>query len=190
MTAYEHLTVGQVFACGGHRFTAEDIKRFASAYDPQPFHTDEAAAAATHFGALCASGWHTAAIMTRRVVDHFANEIEAARARGAPAPNLGPSLGCDNLKWMKPVYAGDEINFAGRVVSKRESASRPGWGIVSIETTGTNQRGRTGVHMYRAHLGGHQRRSMTRDRSDVTNHVIVVDATLTGTNFNTVWRAA
>lgn len=140
MTTYERLTVGDVFECGSSIFTTDDIKRFAATYDPQPFHMDETAAAATHFGALCASGWHTAATMMRRIVDHFTGEIEAARARGEPAPNLGPSLGCDDLKWLKPVYAGDEIAFTGRIVAKRESESRPGWGIVSIETIGTNQR--------------------------------------------------
>lgn len=141
MTSYERITIGETFDCGIRLFTAEDIKRFAAAYDPQPFHSDEASAADTHFGALCASGWHTAAAMMRHFVDHFSNAGEAARARGEPAFNLGPSLGVDGLKWMKPVYAGDEIAFAGRIVAKRESAARPGWGIVSIESTGINQRG-------------------------------------------------
>lgn len=141
MTGYERIVVGETFAFGVHVFTAKEIKRFAAAYDPQPFHTDEAAAAETHFGALCASGWHTAAAMMRHFVSHFSDAIEAARARGEPAPNLGPSLGVDALKWLKPVYVGDEIAFTGRIVAKRESASWPGWGIVSIESTGVNQRG-------------------------------------------------
>lgn len=141
MTTYERLVVGEAFDCGVHAFTAEEIKRFASAYDPQPFHMDEDAATRTHFGALCASGWHTGAVMMRHFTGHFAARIEAARARGEEAPNLGPSLGFDALKWLEPVYAGDEIAFSGRIVAMRESASRPGWGIVSIETTGINQRG-------------------------------------------------
>jgi acyl dehydratase len=143
MTGYERIVVGETFECGVHRFTAEEIKRFAVAYDPQRFHTDEAAAAETHFGALCASGWHTAAAMMRQLVGHFSAEIEAARSRGEPAPNLGPSLGFDALKWLKPIYVGDEIAFSGRIVAKRASGSRPGWGIVSIESTGVNQRGDT-----------------------------------------------
>jgi acyl dehydratase len=141
MTGYERIVVGETFACGVRLFTAEDIKRFATVYDPQPFHTDDAAAAETHFGALCASGWHTAAAMMRQLVGRFSAEIGAARARGEPARDLGPSLGIDKLRWLKPVYAGDEITFTGRIVAKRESASRPGWGIVSIETTGVNARG-------------------------------------------------
>jgi acyl dehydratase len=141
MTSYERIVVGETFECGLHVFTAEEIKRFATTYDPQRFHTDEVAAAETHFGALCASGWHTAAAMMRQFVGHFSAEIEAARARGEPAPNLGPSLGIDALKWQKPVYVGDEIVFSGRIVAKRDLDSRPGWGIVSIESTGVNQRG-------------------------------------------------
>jgi len=141
MTAYERIVVGESFAFGARLFSAEEIKRFAVVYDPQLFHTDDAAAAETHFGGLCASGWHTAAAMMRQLVGHFSAEIEAARARGEPAPDLGPSLGIDKLKWLKPVYAGDEITFSGRIVAKRESASRRGWGIVSIESTGVNARG-------------------------------------------------
>jgi len=138
---YEEIVVGDTFALGSHRFTAEEIKRFAGAYDPQGFHTDEDAAAATHFGALCASGWHTASVMMRLQVAYFRKRAEAAAARGAPTAQLGPSPGFDDLKWLKPVYAGDTIAFAGRVVAKRASQSRPGWGIVSIATTGTKASG-------------------------------------------------
>jgi acyl dehydratase len=151
MTAYERITIGDSVVFGAHRFTAEEIKRFAVAYDPQPFHTDEAAAAQSHFGALCASGWHTSAVMMRLFVKYFASEIERAKARGETAPQLGPSPGFDDLKWMKPVYAGDEIAFSGTIVAKRESRSRPGWGIVSIETTGVNQKGEP-VFAYTGHV--------------------------------------
>jgi acyl dehydratase len=151
MTAYERITIGDSFDFGAHHFTAEEIKRFAVAYDPQPFHTDEAAAAKSHFGALCASGWHTSAAMMRLFVKYFASEIERARARGEPAPQLGPSPGFDGLKWMKPVYAGDDISFSGKIVAKRESNSRPGWGIVSIEMIGVNQKGEP-VFAYTGHV--------------------------------------
>jgi len=151
MSGYEQITVGERFECGTHRFTAEDIKRFAGAYDRQAFHMDEAAAEKSHFGALCASGWHTASVMMRLFVDYFGGEIEQANARGEPAPKLGPSLGFDDLKWMKPVYAGDAIAYSGRIVAKRESGSRPGWGIVSIESSGVNQRGET-VFVCTGHL--------------------------------------
>jgi acyl dehydratase len=141
MTAYEQISVGNRFECGSHRFSAEEIKRFANVYDRQSFHTDEEAAKGTLFGALCASGWHTAAVMMRCFVGHFSEKNDIAKATGKPAPPPGPSLGVDDLKWMKPVYVDDEISFAGHILAKRESASRPGWGIVSIEMSGANQRG-------------------------------------------------
>jgi acyl dehydratase len=141
MTVYERFVIGDTFDLGSHHFGAEEIKRFASAYDPQPFHTDEEAAAKTHFGGLCASGWHTAAVMMRLLTKHFAAEIEHARDRGETAPQFGLSPGVDELKWLKPVYAGDDISFSGRIVAKRESGSRPGWGLVSIETVGVNKKG-------------------------------------------------
>lgn len=138
---YERIAVGDSFVLGSHRFTAEAIKRFAGAFDPQGFHTDEDAAAKTHFGALCASGWHTAAVMTRLYVDHLRREAEAAAARGEPAGRVGPSPGFDNLRWLKPVYAGDTITYTARIVARRPSQSKPGWGIVSIEITGAKDNG-------------------------------------------------
>jgi len=141
VTAYEQIEVDAVFDLGGHHFSAEEIKRFAAAYDPQRFHTSEEEAAKTHFGALCASGWHTAAVMMRLLTRHFATEVEKAADRGETAPHLGPSPGVDKLKWLKPVYAGDDIAFSGRIVAKRLSRSRPGWGLVSIESVGVNPKG-------------------------------------------------
>ncbi len=138
---FDEIAVGDTFDLGTHRFGAEEIKRFAGAYDPQRFHIDEAEAAATHFGALCASGWHTASVMMRLQVGYFRRHAEQAAARGGVPTQLGPSPGFDDLKWLKPVYAGDTVAFAGRVVAKRPSQSRPGWGLVSIETTGTKQTG-------------------------------------------------
>ena len=138
---FDEIAIGDAFDLGTHRFTAEEIKRFAGAYDPQPFHLDEADAAASPFGALCASGWHTAAVMMRLQVAYFRRHAEQAAARGNPPPPLGPSPGFDDLKWLKPVFAGDTIAFASRIVGKRAARSRPGWGIVSIETTGTKLSG-------------------------------------------------
>lgn len=141
MTTYERIAVGDTHELGSHLFTTEEIRRFADAFDPQVFHTDEAAAKDSLFGGLCASGWHTASAMMRQLVDYFGREIERATARGEPAPRLGPSPGFDDLKWLKPVYPGDRIAFSAIVVGKRPSGSRPGWGIVSMETTGANQKG-------------------------------------------------
>jgi acyl dehydratase len=141
MKFWEDIAVGERAALGRHTFTAEDIKSFARRFDPQPFHIDEAAAARSHFGALCASGWHTASMWMRLMVEHQNREDAAARARGEAVAALGPSPGFRELKWLKPVYAGDTIDYSTEVVDKRESRSRPRWGLMSIRNGGTNQNG-------------------------------------------------
>jgi len=137
---YEDFTVGSSHPFGTHHFTAEEIRRFALAYDPQPFHLDEAAAKESPFGAVCASGWHTASVMMSLLSRYFAREDERARSAGRPVAALGPSPGFDDLKWLRAVYPGDTIAFTGRVVAKRPSESKPGWGLVTVETTGINQK--------------------------------------------------
>ena len=119
------------------------MKAFAARFDPQPFHVDEAAAQQSHFGALCASGWHTAAIWMRLMVDHRRRMIEAVQARGEPVARIGPALGVRDLKWLKPVYVGDSIDYASEVVETRVSNSRPGFGLMTIRGTGANQNGDT-----------------------------------------------
>ena len=91
MSAFEQVIVGEVHEYGSHTFAAEEIMRFAAAYDPQTFHADELAASDSHFGGLIASGWHTASAMMRLFVDHFAREGERAAARGEISPRFGPS---------------------------------------------------------------------------------------------------
>jgi acyl dehydratase len=143
MKFFEDIVVGERTELGRHTFTAEDIKRFARKYDPQAFHLDEKAAALSHFGALCASGWHTAAVWMRLMVDHKRSEDESRRARGEDIAKLGPSPGFRELKWLKPVYAGDTVSYATEILDKRASNSRPGWGLISIRNTGVNQKGET-----------------------------------------------
>lgn len=140
---YEEFIVDSIHPFGAHRFTAEEIRRFALAYDPQPFHLDEAAARESPFGAICASGWHTASVMMGLLVRYFARTGERARSEGRTAAPLGPSPGFDDLRWLRAVYPGDTVTFTGRVVAKRESASKPAWGLVTVETTGVNQNGET-----------------------------------------------
>jgi acyl dehydratase len=138
---FEDIRVGDRDEVGRHTFTAEEIKSFALRFDPQPFHVDEAAAERSHFGALCASGWHTAAVWMRLMVDHRRRTIEEARARGEPVAALGPALGFRDLKWLKPVYVGDTIAYRSEVVETRVSNSRPGSGLLTIRSTGANQNG-------------------------------------------------
>lgn len=141
MSYWETITVGETIELGSHSFDADAIKQFAAKYDPQGFHLDEAAAKASMFGGLCASGWHTAAVCMRLNVDARAAHTRAWVAAGNPAPKLGPSPGVTNLRWLKPVYAGDTVTFRQTVTAKRKSASRPGWGVLEFTTLGVNQNG-------------------------------------------------
>jgi acyl dehydratase len=137
----EDLVIGEELLLGERRFSAADIVAFATDFDPQPFHLSEEAAARTHFGRLSASGWHTAANWMATMVERrFAGAL-AMRARGARPAKLGPSPGFRDLRWLKPVHAGDTITYRSAVVEARPSATRPGWGIVRHFNTGTNQRG-------------------------------------------------
>src|SRR5476651_1831553 len=126
MKYFEDIRVGDTTELGRHTFGADEIKAFARRFDPQLFHIDEAAAEASHFGALCASGWHTAVAWMRLMVDHRRREAEAALARGEPVAGIGPALGFRDLKWSTPVYVGDTIEYKSEVIEARISNSRPG----------------------------------------------------------------
>ena len=143
MTFFEDLQVGDVVTIGRHTFAADEIKAFARRFDPQLFHVDEAAAEKSHFGALCASGWHTAAVWMRLMVDQRRGEAEAALARGEKVPALGPALGLRDLKWLKPVYVGDVIDYKSEITELRVSNSKPGRGLMTILSSGVNQKGET-----------------------------------------------
>ena len=132
--------IGRTRDLGPYTFTPETIVAFARAYDPQEFHLDAEAAARTHFGGLCASGWHTAAAYMKRLTTTRARDYAYTAARG-PAPMLGPSPGFRKLRWLKPVYAGDTIRYRTTLTDRRASASRPGWGLAFAHNTGTNQHG-------------------------------------------------
>ncbi|AXS41458.1 MaoC family dehydratase [Breoghania sp. L-A4] len=152
MRFFEDIEIGSEEALGSHTFTADEIKAYAAKFDPQPFHLDEEAAAKSHFGGLCASGWHTAAIWMKLMIAHRKRLIEEnppeAGARQAP---LGPSPGFDDMKWLKPVYVGDTVRYSTRVASKRRLSSRPGWGLVSAANAGINQNGDT-VFTFTSHV--------------------------------------
>jgi len=141
MKFFEDIAIGERAELGRQTFTAGDIKAFAGRFDPQLFHLDEAAAARSHFGALCASGWHTAAVWMRLMVEHQRREDAARRERNEPVAELGPSPGFRDLKWLKPVYVGDTVNYAMEIIEARPSNSRPGWGLITLRNTGVNQKG-------------------------------------------------
>jgi acyl dehydratase len=135
----QHIGVEQEL--GSHTFTADEIIAFATQYDPQRFHIDPEAAKKSNFGALCASGWHTASIWMRLNVENCRRLVQAALERGEQPPQFGPSPGFENLKWLKPVYAGDTIRYTRTVKSVRALQSRPGWSMMQMSSAAYNQHG-------------------------------------------------
>jgi acyl dehydratase len=141
MNFYEDLEVGQRREVGAYTFTAEAIKTFAAKYDPQRFHLDEEEGRKSLFGGLAASGWHVGSVCMKMMVADGQRRMREAVARGEQVAIYGPSPGFRDLRWIRPVLAGDTISFFTGVESKRLSDSRPGWGIVQARSGGVNQRG-------------------------------------------------
>lgn len=138
---FEDLDIGLKIDLGAHHFTREEIIAFASQYDPQRFHLSEEEAAKTHFGRLCASGWHTGAIWMRRMIETQKKLDADSVARGERPARWGGSPGFKNLRWLAPVFVGDTIRYAMTIADKRPSASRPGWGLIFQFNEGVNQHG-------------------------------------------------
>ena len=115
---FEDLEVGSKASFGRYEVTREEVIEFATKYDPQAFHLDDAAAAKTHFGRLSASGWHTCAMVMRMLVDNMGARKQAG---------LG-SPGQDELRWLKPVYPGDVLRIETELIDKTRSRSRPEMG--------------------------------------------------------------
>jgi acyl dehydratase len=141
MWFFEEIEVEHRREFGSFTFTADAIKTFAAQFDPQPFHLDEAAGRNSLFGGLAASGWHVASVCMKLIVADGQRLSREAAARGETVAVWGPSPGFRELRWIRPVLAGDTISFAGEVESRRTSDSRPQWGILQNRNTGTNQRG-------------------------------------------------
>jgi acyl dehydratase len=165
MEFFEDIAVGAVDAIGSHTFTAEEIKRFATAFDPQPFHMNESEAAKSHFGGLVASGWHSQAVWMRLNVKHWERRRAERAAAGAPLARIGPSPGFDSLKWLKPVFAGDTISFVNEVIGKKPSRSMPQWGLVSFQMRGHNQ-AREEVISFVGHVFVERRDTVSRARDE------------------------
>jgi len=127
----EDLAVGRTFTSPSREITAAAIKAFAADFDPQPFHLDEAAAADTFFGGLAASGWHTAALTMRLLVD-------------GGLPLAGGSIGAGGeIRWPQPTRPGDVLTVTSTIESIRPSRSRPDRGMVKVRSETRNQRGET-----------------------------------------------
>jgi acyl dehydratase len=137
---FEDVTVGEKTRLGSHTFTREEIVGFAAEWDPQPFHLDEEAGRASIFGSLCASGWHTACVAMRLMVDARAALRDAQQARGEPIPRLGVSPGVSKLRWLIPTQPGDTLTYYREVLGKRETR-QPQWGLVHTRAWAVNQNG-------------------------------------------------
>lgn len=131
MLYLEDLAAGQTYG-GATRVqvTAERIRSFAAEFDPQPFHLDDEAARASIFGGLAASGWHTAAMTMRLLVE----------SDFKPAGGI-VGAGFDEFRWPLPVRPGDELRVQSEILEVRPSKSRPDRGIVRVRTTTLNQNG-------------------------------------------------
>lgn len=141
MRFFEDMEIGVPRAFGSFTFTAESIKKFAAQFDPQAFHLDEEAGRKSLFGGLAASGWHVGSVCMKLTVADAQRQMKEAAARGEEFAVWGPSPGFRELRWIRPVLAGDTISFSSTVETKRISEKRPQWGVLQARTSGVNQRG-------------------------------------------------
>ncbi|MHA6641702.1 MaoC family dehydratase [Mesorhizobium sp. A623] len=132
MSLDDFFGIGVTTTLGSHKFEPDEIKAFARKYDPHIFHLDEEAAKGTVLGGLCASGWHTAATWMRHNLATPAATDGGRWAGPGARPEFGPSPGFRNLKWLKPVYAGETVTFTRTGLAHRALASRPGWRLLTI----------------------------------------------------------
>jgi acyl dehydratase len=124
----EDFSVGQKFGSGRLQIDEGRIKSFAREFDPQPFHLDDEAARGSIFRGLAASGWHTAALTMRLLVE---SELK-------PAGGI-VGAGFDEFRWPRPVRPGDELHLESEVLEVRPSKSRPDQGMIKVRTTTMNQ---------------------------------------------------
>ena len=132
LSYFEDYLLGTTYECGSVGIDQASIVAFAKEFDPQPFHVDPVAAAAGPYGGLIASGWHTAALVMRLLVENYL----------APESSLG-SAGLDELRWPHPVRPGDTLRVRATVVESRRSLSKPDRGIVKTVVEAANQDGAT-----------------------------------------------
>jgi acyl dehydratase len=129
---FEDYAPGTTYECGSVSVDAVNIISFAKEFDPQPFHVDPAAAASGPYRGLIASGWHTAALVMRLLVENY---LSAEASLGSP--------GLDEIRWPYPVRPGDTLRVRATVVEARRSLSKPDRGIIKTAVEAVNQDGRT-----------------------------------------------
>lgn len=148
---FEDIVIDEEFPLGSHTFSAEEIVRFATLYDPQYFHLDPELAKHSHFGGIIASGWHTVSVGHRKMVDALFAEEERLRGMGKEPGVSGPSPGVNSMEFKVPVRPGDTVTYTLTVTGKRPSNSIPGWGLLFNRLTAVNQHGDL---VYRSDLVG------------------------------------
>ena len=129
MIYFEDLVIGTKSSFGSYYVTREEVIEFATKYDPQSFHLNDEAAAATHFGRLSASGWHTCAMTMAMIVEN----LLATKTAGLGSPGL------DELRWLIPVFPGDTVRCENELLEKRQSTSKPEMGIYRTKMAVFNQ---------------------------------------------------
>ena len=133
---FEDFEVGQVIDLGSYAVTAQEIREFANEFDPQRFHLDEEAAEASLLGGLAASGWHVCAMFMRLLAMGWLNKTVSMGSNGVP-----------EVKWLKPVFAGEVLSGAVTITSKRVSSKRPEMGIFQCLFELTNEAGEKKTEM-------------------------------------------
>ena len=133
---FEDYVPGAVHDLGSVVVDEQEVIAFARQFDPQPFHLDKERAEESVFGGLIASGWHTACMAMRLIVDHYLSE---ASSEGSP--------GIDELRWLRPVRPGDQLTVRITILDARRSRSRPERGIVRSQTETLNQDGEVVMHL-------------------------------------------
>jgi acyl dehydratase len=126
---FEDYVPGSVYEFGSIRVEERDIIDFAERFDPQPFHLDREKAKKSPFGGLIASGWHTAALTMRLLVDHYVSTVA-----GMGSPGSGP------IRFIRPVRPGDEISIRVTILEARRSRSKPDRGTIKAFVETMNQR--------------------------------------------------
>lgn len=137
----EDIPLGLTVELGQHTFTRDEIIDFAKRFDPQRFHMSEEGGRDSLFGGLCASGWHTASVWLRLLIDHRKRDADMMLYRGERPARYGPSPGFEKIRWAKPVMVGDTIRYTTRAKEKIPSRSRPDVGLLVSENEGFNQNG-------------------------------------------------
>ena len=133
---FEDYVPGAVHDLGSVVVDEQEVIAFARQFDPQPFHLDKERAEESVFGGLIASGWHTACMAMRLIVDHYLSE---ASSEGSP--------GIDELRWLRPVRPGDQLTVRITILDARRSRSRPERGIVRSQIDTLNQDGKVVMHL-------------------------------------------